>query len=147
MRAAKAIYFNTVSFLLLSFLYRLRGKLRAMATTEKETPSKKAAAPSVSQINAEYVTQVTLLYLHTARRFCSSILPLLWYHSGPKRYSTHNFMYSCLRLFIYIFFFHLLFQLANKYWAPHSKNKLPFDPKVSYISIVALLCAVYTTQI
>lgn len=48
-----------------------------MATTEKETPSKKAAAPSVSQINAEYVTQ-----------------------------------------------------LANKYWAPHSKNKLPFDPKV-----------------
>lgn len=32
-----------------------------MATTEKETPSKKAAAPSVSQINAEYVTQVTLL--------------------------------------------------------------------------------------
>lgn len=25
---------------------------------EKETPAKKAAAPSVSQINAEYVTQV-----------------------------------------------------------------------------------------
>uniref|UniRef100_A0A8C9Z3V0 RNA helicase aquarius n=1 Tax=Sander lucioperca TaxID=283035 RepID=A0A8C9Z3V0_SANLU len=25
------------------------------------------------------------------------------------------------------------FQLANKYWAPHAKNKLPFDPKVSYI--------------
>ncbi|CAJ1073365.1 RNA helicase aquarius isoform X2 [Xyrichtys novacula] len=48
-----------------------------MATTEKETPAKKAAAPSVSQINAEYVTQ-----------------------------------------------------LANKYWAPHVKNKLPFDPKV-----------------
>lgn len=48
-----------------------------MATTEKETPAKKAAAPSVSQINAEYVTQ-----------------------------------------------------LANKYWAPHAKNKLPFDPKV-----------------
>ncbi|KAF0044147.1 hypothetical protein F2P81_003305 [Scophthalmus maximus] len=44
---------------------------------EKETPAKKAAAPSVSQINAEYVTQ-----------------------------------------------------LANKYWAPHVKNKLPFDPKV-----------------
>ncbi|KAE8290116.1 Intron-binding protein aquarius Intron-binding protein of 160 kDa [Larimichthys crocea] len=48
-----------------------------MATMEKETPAKKAAAPSVSQINAEYVTQ-----------------------------------------------------LANKYWAPHAKNKLPFDPKV-----------------
>uniref|UniRef100_A0A7N6C3Y8 RNA helicase aquarius n=1 Tax=Anabas testudineus TaxID=64144 RepID=A0A7N6C3Y8_ANATE len=46
---------------------------------EKETPAKKAAAPSVSQINAEFVTQ-----------------------------------------------------LANKYWAPHAKNKLPFDPKVSY---------------
>ncbi|XP_077394248.1 RNA helicase aquarius isoform X2 [Festucalex cinctus] len=46
-------------------------------TTEKETTSKKVAAPSVSQINAEYVTQ-----------------------------------------------------LANKYWAPHAKNKLPFDPKV-----------------
>lgn len=29
-----------------------------MSTTEKETPAKKAAAPSVSQINAEYVTQV-----------------------------------------------------------------------------------------
>uniref|UniRef100_A0A8D0D224 RNA helicase aquarius n=1 Tax=Sander lucioperca TaxID=283035 RepID=A0A8D0D224_SANLU len=51
-----------------------------MATMEKQTPAKKAAAPSVSQINAEYVTQ-----------------------------------------------------LANKYWAPHAKNKLPFDPKVSYI--------------
>ncbi|KAF3845008.1 hypothetical protein F7725_008171 [Dissostichus mawsoni] len=48
-----------------------------MATKGKETPAKKAAAPSVSQINAEYVTQ-----------------------------------------------------LANKYWAPHAKNKLPFDPKV-----------------
>lgn len=44
-----------------------------MATTEKETPSKKAAAPSVSQINAEYVTQVTLSYLHIARRFCSIV--------------------------------------------------------------------------
>lgn len=44
---------------------------------EKETPAKKASAPSVSQINAEYVTQ-----------------------------------------------------LANRYWAPHSKSKLPFDPKV-----------------
>ena len=31
-----------------------------MATTEKETPAKKAAAPSVSQINAEYVTQVII---------------------------------------------------------------------------------------
>lgn len=30
-----------------------------MITTEKETPTKKAAAPSVAQINAEYVTQVT----------------------------------------------------------------------------------------
>ncbi|XP_035237353.1 RNA helicase aquarius isoform X1 [Anguilla anguilla] len=44
---------------------------------EKVTYMKKTSAPSVSQINAEYVTQ-----------------------------------------------------LANKYWAPHSKNKLPFDPKV-----------------
>lgn len=24
-----------------------------------------------------------------------------------------------------------LFQLANKYWAPHAKDKLPFDSKVS----------------
>ncbi|CAG10389.1 unnamed protein product [Tetraodon nigroviridis] len=47
-----------------------------MITTEKET-TKKAAAPSVAQINAEYVTQ-----------------------------------------------------LANKYWAPHSTSKLPFDLKV-----------------
>lgn len=31
-----------------------------MITTEKETPTKKAAAPSVAQINAEYVTQVNL---------------------------------------------------------------------------------------
>ncbi|XP_028852048.1 RNA helicase aquarius isoform X1 [Denticeps clupeoides] len=44
---------------------------------EKDARVKKTAAPSVSQINAEYVTQ-----------------------------------------------------LANKYWAPHVKNKLPFDPKV-----------------
>lgn len=29
-----------------------------MITTEKETSTKKAAAPSVAQINAEYVTQV-----------------------------------------------------------------------------------------
>ncbi|TNN22455.1 Intron-binding protein aquarius [Liparis tanakae] len=26
--------------------------------------------------------------------------------------------------------FCFFFQLANKYWAPHAKNKLPFDPKV-----------------
>ncbi|XP_036398844.1 RNA helicase aquarius [Megalops cyprinoides] len=44
---------------------------------DKVTNVKKASAPSVSQINAEYVTQ-----------------------------------------------------LANKYWAPHVKNKLSFDPKV-----------------
>ncbi|KAJ8411857.1 hypothetical protein AAFF_G00154950 [Aldrovandia affinis] len=44
---------------------------------EKVTYVKKTSAPSVTQINAEYVTQ-----------------------------------------------------LANKYWAPHSKIKLPFDPKV-----------------
>ncbi|XP_015206361.1 RNA helicase aquarius [Lepisosteus oculatus] len=44
---------------------------------EKVAQVKKASAPSVSQINAEYVTQ-----------------------------------------------------LANKYWAPHVKKKLPFDPKV-----------------
>lgn len=25
----------------------------------------------------------------------------------------------------------ILFQLANKYWAPQAKNKLPFDPQVS----------------
>eukprot|EP00066_Takifugu_rubripes_P001547 XP_003962796.1 PREDICTED: intron-binding protein aquarius [Takifugu rubripes] len=48
-----------------------------MMNTEKETPTKKVAAPSVAQINAEYVTQ-----------------------------------------------------LANKYWAPHATNKLPFDLKV-----------------
>ncbi|XP_072313298.1 RNA helicase aquarius isoform X2 [Eucyclogobius newberryi] len=47
------------------------------STEKKETPAKKATAPSVAQINAEYVTQ-----------------------------------------------------LANKYWAPKAKNKLPFDPKV-----------------
>ncbi|MFT7801790.1 intron-binding protein aquarius isoform X1 [Arapaima gigas] len=46
---------------------------------EKEPPAKKTSAPSVSQINAEFVTQ-----------------------------------------------------LANKYWAPHVKNKLPFDPKVAF---------------
>uniref|UniRef100_A0A667YTL9 RNA helicase aquarius n=1 Tax=Myripristis murdjan TaxID=586833 RepID=A0A667YTL9_9TELE len=65
---------------------------------EKETPAKKAAAPSVAQINAEYVTQ-----------------------------------------------------LANKYWAPHAKNKLPFDPKVSEFPylidkqqcIVLLSCSQY----
>ncbi|XP_062863448.1 RNA helicase aquarius isoform X2 [Trichomycterus rosablanca] len=44
---------------------------------EKDARVKKTAAPSVTQINAEYVTQ-----------------------------------------------------LANKYWAPHVKNKLPFDSKV-----------------
>ncbi|XP_030641850.1 RNA helicase aquarius [Chanos chanos] len=44
---------------------------------EKDARVKKTSAPSVSQINAEYVTQV-----------------------------------------------------SNKYWAPHVKNKLPFDPKL-----------------
>ncbi|KAK3563005.1 hypothetical protein QTP86_013270 [Hemibagrus guttatus] len=44
---------------------------------EKDARVKKTAAPSVAQINAEYVTQ-----------------------------------------------------LSNKYWAPHAKNKLPFDSKV-----------------
>lgn len=34
-----------------------------MITTEKETSTKKAAAPSVAQINAEYVTQVCLYFL------------------------------------------------------------------------------------
>ncbi|KAJ8289040.1 hypothetical protein COCON_G00016990 [Conger conger] len=60
----------------------LRGELELVSNVcfrnmEKVTYMKKTSAPSVSQINAEYVTQ-----------------------------------------------------LANKYWAPHSKNKLPFDPKV-----------------
>lgn len=32
-----------------------------MTTTEKETATKKAAAPSVAQINAEYVTQVIFI--------------------------------------------------------------------------------------
>lgn len=32
-----------------------------MITTEKETSTKKAAAPSVAQINAEYVTQVIFI--------------------------------------------------------------------------------------
>lgn len=47
-----------------------------MATTEKETPSKKAAAPSVSQINAEYVTQVMIPSVHAALHSCSSIVVL-----------------------------------------------------------------------
>lgn len=60
------------------------------------------------------------------------------YHSGPKRY-------WCVQMssFIPIFFCPALFQLANKYWAPHSKNKLPFDPKVSKISNVLSFCTVY----
>uniref|UniRef100_A0A665WP71 RNA helicase aquarius n=1 Tax=Echeneis naucrates TaxID=173247 RepID=A0A665WP71_ECHNA len=32
----------------------------------------------------------------------------------------------------------VLFQLANKYWAPHAKNKLPFDPKVRYMRFCVL---------
>lgn len=43
-----------------SFPHSRRCSCFEMATTEKETPAKKAAAPSVSQINAEYVTQVKL---------------------------------------------------------------------------------------
>lgn len=43
-----------------SFPHGRRCSCFEMATTEKETPAKKAAAPSVSQINAEYVTQVKL---------------------------------------------------------------------------------------
>lgn len=45
-----------------------------MATVEKETPAKKAAAPSVSQINAEYVTQVN--NVHATRH--------TWPTSGEK---------------------------------------------------------------
>uniref|UniRef100_A0A3Q3K443 Aquarius intron-binding spliceosomal factor n=1 Tax=Monopterus albus TaxID=43700 RepID=A0A3Q3K443_MONAL len=35
--------------------------------------------------------------------------------------------------YIYYYIFFSWFQLANQYWAPHAKNKLPFDPKVSYM--------------
>lgn len=48
-------------------------------TMEKETPAKKAAAPSVSQINAEFVTQVIALH----RNYTSS---------GSMCYN--NFFYS-----------------------------------------------------
>ncbi len=45
---------------------------------EKETPAKKAAAPSVSQINAEYVTQVIIVHAHdTGPALCVEIMLFL----------------------------------------------------------------------
>lgn len=41
--------------------------------TEKETPTKKVAAPSVAQINAEYVTQV--IHYYNFDYLCLSFLP------------------------------------------------------------------------
>lgn len=43
-----------------------------MFTSEKETPTKKAAAPSVSQINAEYVTQVIIPRMSTSTTLCAA---------------------------------------------------------------------------
>lgn len=72
-----------------------------MATTEKETPSKKAAAPSVSQINAEYVTQVNL-YLHTARCFCLKHSLLL---ETTLQCSQNGIAVVCLNVYIHPYTF------------------------------------------
>lgn len=50
------------------------------------------------------------------------------------------FMLPCLLPLIS----HFLFQLANKYWAPHAKNKLPFDTKVRYIQVQTKITKVST---
>lgn len=86
-----------------------------MATTEKEPPAKKVAAPSVSQINAEYVTQVSNI-----NRFY-----IIYCKDTFKQLCK-----SCIFIYSADYFISLYFQLANKYWAPQAKNKLPFDPKV-----------------
>lgn len=52
---------------------------------EKETPSKKAAAPSVSQINAEYVTQVIIVHVYYT---CGSVT--CWKKVFPCRFYAED---------------------------------------------------------
>lgn len=60
-----------------------------MATTEKETPAKKAAAPSVSQINAEYVTQVTLTIVTCGPELYVKILQSVLYIDPVSLFIEH----------------------------------------------------------
>lgn len=60
--------------IVLTVSFQSPSEVARTCSMEKETPAKKAAAPSVSQINAEYVTQVNttlclnIYCLHAARK-------------------------------------------------------------------------------
>uniref|UniRef100_A0A4W6EM52 RNA helicase aquarius n=1 Tax=Lates calcarifer TaxID=8187 RepID=A0A4W6EM52_LATCA len=60
----------------------------------------------------------------------------------PSKLGLSMFMLPCLLPLIS----HFLFQLANKYWAPHAKNKLPFDTKVRYIQVQTKITKVFAIR-
>ncbi len=68
---------------------------------QKDSRVIKTSAPPVSQINAEYVTQVSYDYFISISQTC-----------------------LCINVCVFSL------KLSNKYWAPHVKSKLPFDPQV-----------------
>lgn len=78
-------YFKTNDFCAFSSFSHSRHFI--MATMEKETPAKKAATPSVSQINAEYVTQVITAFIFCicGSVLCCEVFPWCWYAEDKKK--------------------------------------------------------------
>ncbi len=76
---------------------------------QKDSRVIKTSAPPVSQINAEYVTQVSYDYFISISQTC-----------------------LCINVCVFSL------KLSNKYWAPHVKSKLPFDPQVRLWALILL---------
>lgn len=72
------------------------------------------------------------LYIQIRRLLSVYFVDLTHWHLLTTLLLNGLYVWPFCRIHSYWCFPHLLFQLANKYWAPHAKNKLPFDPKVSY---------------
>lgn len=80
----------------------------------------KAAAPTVDQINADQITQVSDAGL-TQHNLNTLLIHCLYVQN-------RDFM-QVLQAFIHPFI--IFFQLSNQYWAPHSLQALrPYDPDV-----------------
>jgi len=76
---------------------------------QKDSRLIKTSAPSVAQINAEYVTQVSYDYFMKSNTVSRCI---------------------CVHLLKFAVLCFCSLKLSNKYWAPHVKNKLPFEAQV-----------------
>jgi len=83
---------------------------------QKDSRLIKTSAPSVAQINAEYVkinaeyvTQVSYDYFMKSDTVSRCI---------------------CVHLLKFAVLCFCSLKLSNKYWAPHVKNKLPFEAQV-----------------